>query len=594
MEPKKASPAEIKERKSVGKRQKYENIRSQMESERSSFIPHWRDLGDYILPRRPRFFVTDVNKGERRNNKIIDSTATLAARTLRSGMMAGVTSPARPWFRMTTSDPDLAEIGSVKEWLHVVGQRMTTIFLRSNLYNALPVIYADLGVFGTSAMFVEEDEDNVMRFFPLPIGSYMIFNDSKLQVRGMRDFQMTVRQIVEKYGKTDVDGKITDWSNISDAVKTLWMNNQDETWIGVCHIVMPNPEYNPKMLSSEFKRYISCTYERGTVGGEKYDTDMKDDTMLRESGYDYFPVLCPRWGVTGEDTYGTDCPGMDALGDVKALQLMHRRKAQVIEKQVNPPMKGPSALRNSKASILPGDITYVDEREGTKGFSPIHEVTPQLRGMLLDIQDHQQRIRRAFFEDLFLMLAQSDRREITAREIDERHEEKLLALGPVLEQLNQDLLDPLIDITFDMMMRQGYIPEPPPELEGQKLKVEYVSIMAQAQKLVGIAGIERFARFAGEIMGVSQDPSNLDKVDVDQMIDEYGVASGVAPRIIRTDEQVQGIRQARADAVNQKNQAEQIQQAGKTAKDLSQADLGGDNALSRIVKTAKAGSSAPQ
>ena len=580
-----------RERKKVTKRQRYDMIRSQLENERSSFISHWRDLGEYILPRRPRFFVSDVNKGDRRNNKIIDSTATLATRTLRSGMMAGMTSPARPWFKITTSDPAYAEDGQIKEWLRIVEERMNTIFVRSNLYNALPIIYADMGVFATAALYVEEDFEDVMRFYAFPIGSYMAGTDSKGRVRMFfREFQMTVRQIIEKYGTVDENGDVSDWSNISETVKNLWQSNQDEQWIEVCHVVLPNPEYNPKMLASKYKKFLSCTYEKGYHGANNYQRDFNDDRMLKESGYDYFPVLCPRWGVTGEDVYGTDCPGMDALGDVKALQLLHKRKAQAIEKSINPPMKGPSALRNQKASIIAGDITYFDEREGQSGFKPIHEVRLELQGLLADIQDHQSRIRRAFFEDLFLMLAQTDRRQITAREVEERHEEKLLSLGPVLEQLNQDLLDPLIDITFDFMTRQGYVPQPPEQLQGQRLKVEYVSIMAQAQKLVGITGIERLLDTSLKIVSLTRDPSSVDKVDIDQLLDEYGSDLGVPTNVIRTDDQVQSIREVRAQAVQEQKQMEALQSAGKITKDLSQSDLGGgNNALSEIVKSVKAG-----
>jgi len=103
--------------KQYTKRQELEILRSQLFNERASFTPHWRDLSDFVQPRRSRFYTSDVNKGDRRNQKIIDSTATMALRTLRSGMMSGVTSPARPWFRLTTPDPDLAEFGSVKMWL---------------------------------------------------------------------------------------------------------------------------------------------------------------------------------------------------------------------------------------------------------------------------------------------------------------------------------------------------------------------------------------------------------------------------------------------------------------------------------------------
>lgn len=577
------------------KRKLYEVLRAQLENERSSFVSHWRDLNDYILPRRARFFTQDVNRGDRRNQKIIDSTATLAARTLRSGMMGGVTSPARPWFRLTTPDSEMAEFGPVKEWLHVVGQRMADVFLRSNIYNSLPIVYGDMGVFGTAAMLLEEDFEDVIRTYPFAVGSYMLANDEKLRVRVFyRDFQMTVRQLVMKFGEYDEKTGRPMWEKFSSRVKELWNKGHYEEWIEVCHVIQPNQEYNPKYLASKYKKFSSCYFEKGFVGKTSYNTNF-EDRFLRESGYDYFPVLAPRWEVNGEDVYGTDCPGMTALGDIKQLQVEQKRKAQGIEKGINPAMVGPTSLKTAKATILPGDITFIDEREGQKGFRAAHEVNLDLQHLLLDIQSVQNIIKKSFFEDLFLMLSTSDRREITAREIEERHEEKLLALGPVLEQLNQDLLDPLIANTFQIMVRQsdfrngtGPIPRPPDELMGSDLKVEYISVMAQAQKLVGISSIERFAGFVGNIAERTQDPSVLDKIDLDQLIDEHGNATGVPPRIIRSDEAVAEIRAQRAKQQQVAQQMAAIEQGAKAAKNLSGADMESDNALTRMVKGAAA------
>lgn len=570
------------------KRQRYEILRSQLELERASFLPHWRDLSEYILPRRGRFSVTDSNRGDKRNQKIIDSTATFAAGTLRSGMMSGITSPARPWFRLTTPDPDLAEFGAVKYWLHLVGQRMSNTFLRSNLYNVLPICYGDIGVFGTHAFCIEEDFDSVIRVYPFPIGSYCLANDEKLKVNTFyREFRMTVRQIVSRFGKKDAKGK-PDWSNISDHVKNLWDTHMYETWIEVCHMIQPNPEFDPNRLDSKFKRFSSCYYERGVSGStsQNYITP-GDDKFLSEKGYDYFPVLAPRWEISGEDVYGTSCPGMVALGDIKQLQLGEKRIFQAIDKMVNPPMVAATALRNQKTSILPGDITFADERDGRPAFRPAHEVNPQIQHLEQKQDQVRRRIQRSFYEDLFLMLASSDRRQITAREIDERHEEKLLALGPVLEQLNQDLLDPLIDITFDLEVRQGNIPKPPKELEGVPLKVEYISIMAQAQKLVGISGVERFVGFVGQVAQFN--PAVLDKVDGDQMVDIYADMTSVPPSMVRTDEKVAEMRQKQAMAAQAQQQAEMMAQSTQAAKNLSQSDMEGDNALTRIMDVAQAG-----
>lgn len=564
------------------KRQQLDILKTELENERSSFLSHWRELSDYILPRRARFTVTDVNKGERKNQKIIDSTATLAARTLRSGMMSGITSPARPWFRLSVQDTDLAEFPAVKEWLYQVSNRMTGVFLRSNLYNALPVVYGDLGVFGTSAMAVEEDFDSVVRFYPFAIGSYCLANDHKLRVTVFqREFRMTIRQLVEKFGKLEQNGSgKPDWNVFSSHVRNLWDSGNYEAWIDVMHIVRPNPEFDPKKTHPMYKKFASCYYETGSSVTGRYDTE---SNFLREAGYDHFPILAPRWEITGEDVYGTSCPGMDSLGDIKQLQTGERRGAQALEKMVNPPMTGPSSLRNSRASIAAGDITYVDARDSNSMFRPAHETNLRLDMLEQKQAMIRQRIQRSFYEDLFLMLQSIDRSDITATEIAERKEEKLLAIGPVLEQLNQDLLDPVIDVTFAMMLKQGYIPEPPPEIQGQDLKVEYISIMAQAQKLVGVAGVERFAQFAGQLAGMK--PDIWDKVNAEELVDIYGDMVSIPPSIINTADEVAAVREERAAAAQQQQQVEMANQASQAAKNLGQTPMDtGGSALDAMIQ----------
>ncbi len=572
----------------LSERASYEILRAQLEADRSSFISHWSDLSQNIFPRRSRFTVTDTNKGDRRNQKIIDSTATLAARTLRAGMMGGVTSPARPWFRLTTPDPELAEMAAVKEWLFTVTSRMNLVFLRSNLYNCLPIVYGDMGTFGTSAMMVEEDFQSVIRFYPFPIGSYSISNNSRLKVDTfMRDFQLSVRQVIEKFA-TDEKGNI-DWSILSEAMKQYYERGQMETQVYITHLIKPNPDYDPKRVESKYKKYLSVYFERGNIGNQttNYLTSTDSTRYLSKKGYDLFPVLCPRWEITAEDSYGTDCPGMSSLGDIRQLQIMQKRKAQAIEKMVNPPMVGPTSLRNQKASILPGDLTFEDLRDGQKGFRPAHDVNLNLSHLEEEIMNIQKRISRAWFEDLFLLMAQDDRSGVTATEINEKKEEKLLAVGPVLEQLNQDLLDPLIDLTYDIMSRQGLIPPPPPELHGMPLKVEYISIMAQAQKALGISGIERFAGFMTNIGAAI--PTVFDKIDTDELVNVYGDMTSVPPTMIRDQDAVQQIRDARSQQQQAQAKAEMIQQGAGAAKDLAGADMSGNNALTQLISQAKAG-----
>ena len=556
------------------KRHRLSILETQLELDRSSFISHYKDIADYLLPYRFRIDPADSMRGERVNKNILDSTASRAIRTLGAGMMSGITSPARPWFRLTTPDPDLAEFGPVKEWLHYVTNRMSTSFLRSNLYQTLPTIYMDNGTFGVAPMMIEEDFRNVMHTRSFPVGSYMVAQDSFGRVNTFfMKFRMTVRQIVETFGKF-VNGKPT-WENFSQYVKDQWDQGNYQTWVEVCHMICPNEDYKPGSIKGKEKKFASYHYERGSNNGRD------DEKFLKVTGYDIFPVPTARWETVGENSYGTNCPGMLCLGDVMMLQKMESRSLQAIEKMVSPPMVGPTSMKNSAATTLPGGITFADVRDGLSGFRPAHEVRASVQEIEMKMQQVRDRIEKAYFVDLFLMLANSDRRQITAREVDERHEEKLLALGPVLEQTNQDVLDPLIDIAFNIHVKQGLIPPPPEELQGVNLKVEYVSIMAQAQKIVGLAGLDRFSGFVGQLMQLA--PEIKDKLNLDQFVDTYSDITGVPPTLVRTDEEAEGIREQRQLEVQVQQQLAAAQQGAMVAKDLAGSKMDGTDILSRVM-----------
>lgn len=562
----------------VTSRQRYELARSSMWSKRTPHDAHFRDLADFISPRRPRFFAADRNRGDRRNQKIIDSTATFAKRTLQSGMHSGMTSPARPWMKLLTPDPDLNELGAVKQWLHIVTQRLLTVFSQTNLYNMLPMHYGDMSTFGTAATAILDDDMDVFRAYNYPIGSYAIATNRRGIVdQWVYESKRTVLEIVDEF-LVDRRTNMIDWSRASLALRNLWDRQQYNEEVDVCWIVMPNLQREPGALEAErFMPYQSVHIEKGQE---------REDTFLKRGGFNEFPVLVSRWDVTGDDWWGTECPAMVALGDIKQLQVGERRGAQAVEKMLNPPLQGPTAVRNQKASLLPGDITYVDVREGQKGLHPIHEMNFAIDQHEAKQQQTRNRIKTAFYEDLFLMMAYTDQtrgvQPATATEIAERHEEKLIALGPVLERTNDELLDPKVDRVFAMMERRGLIPEPPPELQGMKLKVEYTSIMAQAQKLVGVVAHERFLQTASALMAVF--PTVKHKINVFQAIDSSADMLGVDPRLIVPDEEAQA-------AADQEQQAIAAQQSAMAAKDLSaaagslaNAPLEGDSVLRRIAE----------
>ncbi|EHP6080506.1 phage tail protein [Escherichia coli] len=538
---------------------------AQLGKDRSSFEGHWRDLSEFINPRGSRFLASDVNRNERRNNKIVDPTGSLAARTLSSGMMSGITSPARPWFRLATPDPDMMDYGPVKLWLEVVQRRMNEVFNKSNLYQSLPLLYSSLGIYSTGAMAVLEDDDDVLRTMMFPIGSYHLANSERGSVDTcFRKFSMTVRQMVQKFGI----------SNVSSRVKSMWDNGTYEQWIEVIHSVYPNMNRETGSLLSKDKPWKSVYYE---VGGDS-------DKVLRESGFDEFPVMAPRWEVNGEDVYGSSCPGMLALGQVRALQLEQKRKSQLIDKATNPPMVGPTSLKTQRVSLLPGDVTYLDTMNGQDGFKPAYLVNPNTADLLADIQDTRQTINSAFFVDLFMMLQSINTRSMPVEAVIEMKEEKLLMLGPVLERLNDECLNPLIDRAFSIMVRKNMLPPPPDVMQGMPLRIEYISVMAQAQKSIGLSSLSTTVGFISNLAAVK--PEALDKLNVDQAIDAFAEMSGVSPTVIVPQDQVNDIRQQRAQQQQQQQAMEMGVSAADTAKTLSQAQTSDPSALTAMANAA--------
>lgn len=536
---------------------------SQLKAERLSFEPHWRELSDFTRPRSTRFTASEVNRGDRRNSKIIDPAAVMAARTLSSGMMSGITSPARPWFRLATPDRDLMDYGPVKLWLETVEQRMNEVFNRSNLYQSLPLMYEDLGTFATGAMAVVADPQRVIRTVPFPTGSFYIANGADLSVdTAVREFSMTVRQVVTEFGMDAV----------SDTVKSQWNSGQYGQWVNVVHAVYPNLDRQTGKLEAKHKAYKSVYYEANST----------DDKLLRESGYDEFPIMAPRWEVNGEDVYGSSCPGMVALGSVKALQLLQRRKAQMIDKITNPPLQAPASIKSQRISTIPGGINYLPMADVNNQIKPLFQIPANgTNGLLEDIQDTRQIIDHAYFVDLFRMMQTVNTRSMPVEAVAEMREEKLLMLGPVLQRLDSELLDKLINRTFSVMAENNLLPMPPDEMQGMQLKVEYISVMAQAQKAIGVSSIERFIGFTSGIGQFS--PDALDKINVDETIDAYAASIGVPPSVVATNEQVAQIRENRAQQKAMEQQMQMAQAAVGGAQALGNTPMDDNSALAALA-----------
>lgn len=464
----------------------YQKRLKDLRQERQTYFSIWQDLSDYIRPDKGRFLSTNASKKTLTSKKILDSTATLAVRTLSSGMMAGISSPAQNWFKLEPASKDLQTDQNVLNWIKEIEKSMLDVFARSNIYNALHALYSELVVFGTAAILIDSDEENILKAYPLTVGEYFLATNAKQEIDTLyREFTLNADHAASKFG---ID-------NLSAETQQKLKNNDHDFKITFVHVIEPNPDYVANFENPLNKKYRSVIFEK--------NSDEKDG-YVSISGYHEFPVMAPRWSVTGQEVYGYS-PGMEALPDIKQLQHEQRKKAQAIDKKVSPPLQAPASMKNSAVNGLPGGVTFYDETRQQNGIRPTYEINLPLNELMQDIEEVQKRIERIFYADLFLMLSHNGHKTMTAREVEERHEEKMLMLGPVLERLHYELLDPLIKRCFAIMKRANILPLPPQGYENTDIKVEYVSMMAQAQRTLDLVKLDRLMEFVSKTQSISPD-----------------------------------------------------------------------------------------
>lgn len=546
-----------------------EKRRGSILADRETWVPTWRDIRDYMLPYHGRFDGDLPNRGERRDRKIIQNTAGMALRVLSAGLLSGLTSPSRPWFRLGVPDPEMSEAPGVRGWLDEVERRMYTIFSQSNTYNALHRIYHELAGFGTACAIVHEDFDDVIRVRPYTIGEFGLAANSRLSVDTMeRDIAMTANQMVGEFGA----------ERVSEQVRSAVRENRGDTWINVRHLLIPNPDRQPGRRDASGKPFVSFYWEQGATkdGGA-------NGSFLAMRGYEECPILAPRWDSISNDTYGHG-PAWDALGDVRGLQIFREDAYKSLDKLLDPPVSAPSSMRTQVVDMTPGAVNFYDDvGAAQQGIKPILAINPPLGELEATIQNVVQQINQAFYVDMFLMLQQVDEGKMTATEVAERSREKLLMLGPVIEQQESELLAPLIARTFGIMLRGGLIPEPPREVQGETIQVEYISILAQAQKSVSTSSLREWVGMAGELGQLW--PEALHKVNAPEVVDAYADMLGVGAKVVRTDDEVAQLVQQQQEQRQMAQMAELAEQGSAAAKNLGQTPTGGENALGAMLGT---------
>ncbi len=537
-------------------------------NERSTWEADWKVLAKHFLPRKCRLEREggQANQGGLRGG-VLDSTGILAMRDLAAGLHGGMTSPARPWFKLSLEDSDLSKSKAVREWLDEIEKRMRSMLHRSNFYNAIHHVYGELGAFGSAFMFALADSGAGVRFMPLTVGEYCLDANEHGRVDTVfRSVDMTLRQIMRRFPAE----RIPDWMHGMFERQANW--NERFT---VVHAVFPRRDRFTGTLAEPPREggsssrgnpgaprpdghdlpFASVYYLEGGSGasGRGGAYSGSGPAVLSEAGFRSFPGFGPRWDVTGADVYGRS-PGMDVLPDSVLLQQMVSSMLQALHKEINPPMVAPEDLKS--INLLPGGANFVNSTGGGgQAVYPAVQIRHNIQGTQQAILGIREQVREGLFNNLFRMMLGSDRRQITAREVAAKEEEKLILIGPVLERLHDELFIPLINRVFDLMLDADYVPDPPKEMQDQPMRVEFVSVLAQAQKMAATSAVEQLAGFVGQSARLF--PEALDAINPDKVIDAFAEYTGVEAGILRGQDEREELRSARKQ---QEAQARQMQQ----------------------------------
>lgn len=550
---------------------------SGLRTDRYSWWTHWRELADYFLPRRYKWLVTpnQQSRGSPINGHIIDSTGVVAARNLAAGLMSGKTSPTRPWFKLKINGIDSTGTTPISIWLKECETILHRVFQKSNFYNSIAQFYYDLVIFGTATLIIYEDYQSVINCFNPCAGEYYVAIDGRYRPTIFyREFTMTIGALIDRFGYENCSQDVQQAYDLSDG-----SGLSREVIVG--HAIEPNDD-DKAFLPRKFK-FREVYWQLGGSQGPQ-SGGVPNGRFLSKKGYYSQCAITVRWDLVSNDAYGRSV-SMDGLGDQKQLQLESKRKAQAIDKMVNPPLVADIQLKNQPASLLPGGMTYASfaGSGGKPSIASIYDTKFPIGEIKEDLDEVRERLKKIFFNDLFQPMSQYETRSnISIPEIDQRKAEALIMLGPVFTRIDDEGLDVIVERVWDIVERAGLIPPPPPEISEAPIDIEFVSMLASAQKAAEATGIDRLLGLVGNMAAVK--PDIILKLDENFTIDKYNELLQNDPRILRSNEEVDAMKAQQAQQAQAMQQAEQADLLAKGAKTLSETDLGGGrNALQMMT-----------
>lgn len=544
--------------------------RSALEIDRQQYFDHWREISEWLDPRRGQW-LWDYNKaqdrGRKKQGRIINSHAGLAAKIMANGMQSGVTPRSRPWFEAESLNPDANTDRDAQEWLLFVQNTLRSLLESSNFYATTRINYRELGTYGGGPISVVQDAVDVVRYRQHTIGSYYVGIDAKGRIDTFgEELVLTIDQMLDRYG----------YERLSQAAQRCADMGRYDAKVRVMRLIEPNrsPFYDPNGVGWQRMPYRTVDYDPADSSG----------ATLSTSGLFRFNIAFPRWETVSDEAYPSNCPGMEALGDIKGLQAEEYNKAEAIEQIPRPTLVAPASLKGKADRPVPGETIYSQQMQGQQGIARAFELNPQIGEIRQDIREIEFRIDRHFHRDVFQAITMIDRAQTREIEIDARIREQMGQIGPIVEDLLQTQNDTLLQLTYEAADDMGIIPPAPPVIAEAPLRMNYVSILAQGQNA---SDLDRLDRFHGAVLRVSEThPEARHRFDADKWIQEYGSSVGVPVDVISDDREVQAARTAEMEANAAANAAATAKDATAAMQQLGNTDISDESAVRALSEVA--------
>jgi hypothetical protein len=503
---------------------------SRLQEKRSTWESHWQEVADVMLPRKAEI-TRQRARGDKRHTQIFDATAVHALELLAASLHGMLTSSANRWFSLRFKETGLNESDEAKEWLEDATKRMYDVIAKSNFQQEIFECYHDLIAFGTSCLMIEEDQEDVLNFSARHIKEIYIQENKKGYVDTLyRRFKMSAQATVEKFGIENVSKEI---------VNVLKKAPFDD--IDLVHVIRPRLDFDPQKQDKANMPFQSIYFEYGS------------GHVISIGGFKENPYVIPRYLKASTEQYGRS-PGMNALPDVKVLNKMVEHSLKAAAKQIDPPLLIPDDGMLAPIRMSPGSINYY--RSGSR--DRIEPLNINANNAITLNSENQRRdaINKMFHID---QLVVTENRNMTATEVLQRQEEKMRILGPVLGRLQSELLSPLVTRIFNIMLRNQLFMASPDILQQQELNIEYVSPMALAQRGQELQSLMKGLELFGSL---AQTMPVMDYIDEDGLVKQIISILGLPAKVIKSDAQVQQIREDRAQ--QEAEQMEMQQQMAET------------------------------